>query len=280
VDIIHAIILGVIQGLTEFLPVSSSGHLAVTQILMGFGKSELVLDVCLHTGTLIAILIVFRNDIIDILKSVTRLPQTLEQLKHREKVTGSIWLVVLIICGSIITIIIGLFGERLFIDLFSSIRAVGICFLITGSILWMTKYVNRPVGRTIENMRIRDALTIGFVQGLAIAPGISRSGTTISTALLLGLDRELAARYSFLLFIPAVAGATLLELRHWETSSFSAIAIVSGTISAFLVGYAALKILLNIIERGTFHYFSYYCWVLGASVLIYSFFFQPSLPLK
>ncbi len=270
-DTVHAIVLGVIQGLTEFLPVSSSGHLAVTQILMGFGDSGLVMDVCLHMGTLFAILVVFWRDIIDIVRVLPSLPVRLKQLKQENKSKDSTWLIVLIICGTFVTAFVGLLGEKTFVGLFSSLRAIGFCFLVTGTILWLTRYVRRKTGRNLEDMTVKDALTIGLAQGLAIAPGISRSGTTISTALFLGLDRELAARYSFLLFIPAVLGATILELRHWESSPFSAGAIVAGSLSAFLVGYVALKFLLNVIKRGAFHYFSFYCWILGSSVLVYSF---------
>ncbi len=269
-EIFYAVILGVIQGLTEFLPVSSSGHLAVAQILMGFGNSELVMDVCLHLGTLLAILLVFRNDIVDIIKAIPRLPQLVRR-KANDDIDEPLWLIALIICGSFVTGVVGLLGEKVFVGLFTSLRAVSICFIITGSILWFTRFFNTPCGRKLKNTKIKDALTIGLAQGLAIAPGISRSGTTISTALFLGLDRELAARYSFLLFIPAVVGATLLELRHWEASSFSFLAVAMGGLSAFVVGYLALKVLLNLVKRGAFHYFAYYCWVLGGSVLVYSF---------
>ena len=269
-DIIHAVILGVIQGLTEFLPVSSSGHLAVTQILMGFGDSGLVMDVCLHMGTLLAILVVFRNDILDIVKVVPSLPRKLRNLDTQKRAGNTSWLVVLIVCGTVVTAVVGLVGEKVFVGLFSSLRAIGICFLITGTILWLTRFSRGASGKELSKMTVRDALTIGLAQGLAIAPGISRSGTTISTALFLGLDRELAARYSFLLFIPAVVGATILELRHWESSPFSLSAILAGSLSAFVVGYVALKFLLDVIKRGAFHYFSYYCWLLGCGVLIYS----------
>ncbi len=271
VDTIHAIVLGVIQGLTEFLPVSSSGHLAVTQILMDFGDSGIVMDVCLHMGTLLAILIVFRNDIFDFFRIVPMLPRLVSNFNESRRRDESFWLIILILCGTFVTAFVGLLGEKLFLGFFKSLKAVGICFLITGTILWFTRFTGKRRTRRLAEMNVVDALTIGLAQGVAIAPGISRSGTTISSALFLGLDRELAARYSFLLFIPAVVGANILELRHWENVPYSLTAIAAGSISAFIVGYLALKLLLNVVKRGAFHYFSFYCWFLGTTVLIYSF---------
>ncbi len=265
----YAIVLGIIQGVTEFLPVSSSGHLAVAQIVMGFKEPELVLDIALHVGTLMAVLIVFRQDLLSILTGVVHLRKS----RMRDgKLDRSLWLLFLIIIGSIPTAIVGFLGQKWFESLFSSLTAVAISFMITGTILWLTRFARNLKGRPVEDMKVIDALSVGFAQGVAIAPGISRSGTTIASGLLLGLDRELAARYSFLLFIPAVTGATLLELPHWQASSFSLVAVLAGSVTAMLVGYLALRSLLTLIRKGAFHYFSYYCWTIGLLILVFKFF--------
>jgi len=266
-EIVKAIILGVIQGITEFLPVSSSGHLVVGQNLMGFKNPEMLLDVSLHVGTLLVVLVVFWKDLVGIVLDLPGLPDV---IRKRRSADGNIWLLILLLVGTFITAIIGFVGEQWFTKLFSSMRGVGISFLITGTILYSTKFVKIEVGKNIDRMSIRDALSIGAAQGIAITPGISRSGTTISAGLLLGLDRELAARFSFLLFIPAVVGATLLELKSWQSSSFSLAAILAGSVTAFAVGYLALRLLLNIVRRGAFYYFAFYCWLIGAFVLLYT----------
>ena len=211
---IEAIILGIVQGLTEFLPVSSSGHLVLFQRLFGLHEPELLFDICVHVGTLAAVLIVFRKDIGDMLGTLIRLPALSRNaggfaaLMAQNKESR---LMVLIIAGSIPTALIGVVFAKMAAELFGTIWLVGLALLITGTFLWFTRN-SGATGRPIKQMRSVDALMIGVVQGLAIIPGISRSGATISAALYLGLDRELAGRFSFLLAIPAILGALVLGL--------------------------------------------------------------------
>ena len=155
--------------------------------------------------------------------------------------------------------------------LFSNVPLVGGMLLVTGSLLWITRGF-KTSGRPLKRVGLKDSLIIGIVQGISILPGISRSGSTISAALLLGIDREVAGRYSFLLSIPAIMGAIVLEFGSgmFENSSASPAALIGGTMAAALIGFLALKFLLRIIKHGRFYMFSPYCWVVGILALIIS----------
>jgi undecaprenyl-diphosphatase len=155
-------------------------------------------------------------------------------------------------------------------QIFGSVFIVGATLILTGTLLWMTRYTGKPE-RAIGRFRFTDAIIIGVVQGLAILPGISRSGSTIATALFLGIDRELAGRFSFLLSLPAICGAMLLSLRDAATTSaVPASLVLTGTVVAGAVGYMALRVLMHIVKRGTLHRFAPYCWALGAAALYWS----------
>ena len=274
-DFLHAALLGVIQGLTEFLPVSSSGHLVIFQNLFGFHEPELFFDICLHLGTLIAIFLVFWKEIITILTTLIQLPVLARKtggikplIEHNE----SVRMALLIILGSIPTAILGLFFQSIAHQLFSSLRTVGIMLLVTGTLLWITRR-HAALGRPITAVTMKDALVIGFVQGLAIVPGISRSGSTISVALLLGVDREVAGRYSFLLSIPAILGALVmgLEANMLQTSSASVSVLLLGTAMASIVGYVSLVVLMRLVKKGKLSAFAPYCWGIGALAFLYTF---------
>jgi len=274
-NLIHAVVLGIVQGLTEFLPVSSSGHLVLFQNLFGLKEPELLFDICLHFGTLAAVCAVFYRDILSILKNLVGLPGLLKRhggFKALYEGNADIRLAVLIVLGSVPTAVLGLAFHRIADRLFGAVWIVGLMLLITGSLLWATRNV-RGIGRPLNRMRWTDALVIGFVQGLAILPGISRSGSTISIALFLGLDRELAGRFSFLLSMPAIVGALLVSL---DSSALQAGvnsgAIAVGTLAAAMVGYGALVVLLRIVKSGKLYHFSPYCWILGVVALIWAWF--------
>lgn len=267
----EAIVLGAIQGLTEFLPVSSSGHLVLFQNLFGLKEPELLFDICLHVGTLVAVLVVFYRDILDILTALIRIP-------GRMKTAGGFWrlcqvdpavrMALLIVVGSIPTAIIGLLFKKITDQLFGSTAIVGIMLLVTGTLLWLTRRI-RSSGRPIARTTTKDALIIGIVQGLAILPGISRSGSTISTALFLGVDRKLAGRYSFLLSIPAIVGALVLGLDAPELATTIPLAtIIAGSLVSAGVGWLALVILLRVVDRGQLHRFAPYCWIVGLITLV------------
>ncbi|MFH1972625.1 MAG: undecaprenyl-diphosphate phosphatase [archaeon] len=250
-EIIDAIILGIIQGITEWLPISSSGHLVIFQELFSV-QVPVFYDIMLHLATLIVILIVFNQEIINILKSCIRWK------KDRHFYLG-----LYILIGSFFTAVIGLLFKDLILPMFTSLLAVSIALIVTGILLLLTKFVKLK-----REIKVKDSIIIGLVQGLALIPGISRSGSTISTGLLLGIKREEIATFSFLLFIPAVIGATILEY----DSSFivsDLIPVIIGMLITIIVGYVTLKFLLEIIKKQKFWVFSIYCFILATFLLIY-----------
>jgi len=270
VNAFEAILLGVVQGLTEFLPISSSGHLVLFQNLLGFKEPELLFDICLHVGTLLAVCAVYFREIVTILGTLIRLPahlKTSRGFRNLYAANEQVRISVLIIIGSIPTAVIGLMFKEIADQLFSSIRIVGLMLLITGGLLWFTRRLE-PVGKPLKAVKAKDALLIGLTQGLAILPGISRSGSTISVALYLGIDRTVAGRYSFLLSIPAILGALLVSIDSGAThTSIPTAIILLGAVASTLTGYLALKLLLMLVHRGKLFRFAPYCWIVGAMAL-------------
>jgi undecaprenyl-diphosphatase len=248
--IIQALVLGMVQGLTEFLPVSSSGHLVIFQHLFGIKGSPLTFDVLVHLGTLLAVFVAFWDDIAAIFK------------KPFSRLTY------LIIVGCIPAGLMGFFLKPLFARAFESLLVVGIGLLITGVVLKVSEIVsdNSLVMKEVRETGYLDVLFIGLLQGIAIVPGISRSGSTIAGGLLAGLDRTFAARYSFLLSIPVILGAALVQLKDFtpDTVTGSMVPYIVGPLTAAVFGYFAIKIVLKLVENGRLSIFSYYCWIVGA----------------
>lgn len=255
--VLHAIILGIVQGLTEFLPVSSSGHLVIFQHLFGITEGPLTFDVLVHMGTLLAVFIAFWDDILAILK------------RPFSKVTY------LIIVGCIPAALMGFYLEPLFVKAFESLLVVGIGLLITGFILKVSDTVSRNTifYKDKEDTSWLHALFIGLLQGIAIVPGISRSGSTIAGGLLAGLDREWAGRFSFLLSIPVILGAGLVQLKGLSTAGIPAgmtIPYIVGPLTAFVFGLLAIRIVMRLVKNGRLVYFSYYCWTVGLLTILWS----------
>lgn len=259
---ISLVLLGILQGLTEFLPVSSSGHLVIAQSLIpGFHQPGVLLDVSLHLGTLAAVLIYFRRDLINMASSLL--------LPHNPAYASARRMLWLLIVGSIPTALIGLLFRQEFERLFSEVRVAGVMLVVTGTLLFVSDRI-RGEGRKLEGMQVRDALTVGLAQGLAILPGLSRSGATIAAGVLAGVERELALRYSFLLSIPAIVGAFILEaVTHADRwiESVNVVGYSAGTVAAFLVGYWSIAVLLKILRSRRLLLFAYYCWAVGGGVL-------------
>ena len=246
--------MGLLQGITEFLPVSSSGHLTILQEVLRWEGPHVLFDVAVHMGTLMAILVVFRQAIKGILTGFFR-------EEGRKKVA-------LIILGSVPIGISGLFLEPRAEEIFSSGGVTATMLSITGMMLWSTRYVKEG-RRGPEGTGTWRAIMIGVFQAAAILPGISRSGATVSAALLCGLEREWAGEFSFLLAIPAIAGATLLKAKDFFTLPSSALgAFGAGVIVAASSGYLALKFLLGLISRGRFYLFAPYCWAVSAAYFL------------
>jgi undecaprenyl-diphosphatase len=260
ITLIQAIFLGIVQGLTEFFPVSSSGHLVFFQSLFGIKEPPIFFDVMLHVGTLLAVVVYLRREILQILQGLGAALQG--KSEGRDGLRMFLWMVI----ASIPTGLMGIVLKDWFESVFSQPRFVGYMVLVTGLILWLTRWVKRE-GKDIRKMRWPDALLIGIAQGVAIIPGISRSGSTISAGLFLGLDRVLAGKFSFLLSIPAILGAALLESRKIGSAGDVG-TILMGTAVAGVVGYFSLKILMKIISIGKVSHFSYYCWAMGVLMLL------------
>lgn len=251
-----------VQGLTEFLPVSSSAHLVFFQSLFRLEESQIFFDVMLHVGTLFAVLIYFRRDVEAIGRGL------LEGLRGRGWDRPETRLFLWIVVASVPTGLMGLLFKKGFESLFARPGVAGAMLLVTGVILALTRTIKgRGVG--IEKLRVRKALLIGLAQGLAIIPGISRSGATLSASLFCGLERELAGRFSFLLSVPAILGATLLEFRKLQTAG-ALQATALGAVAAFVMGLLALKILMGVVKKGRLSAFSWYCWAMGIVMLLWS----------
>ena len=256
VTLIEVVILAVVQGLTEWLPVSSSGHLVITQKILGVNP-PLIFDVMLHVGTLIVVLTVFRKDILEIIKAFVRRDFETEEGK----------LALFIVVGSVPIAIIGFVFYDFLKSLFSNLLAVGLALLITGCILFFSekRIGNRKIG-------ILDSLLIGLAQGVTIIPGISRSGVTLATGLLRRVDKATAFKYSFLLSVPAIIGATIMESKELAVANVDMIPLFLGTIISMIVGYASLKLLQKIVMNEKIHLFAYYCWTVGLAIILFTIF--------
>jgi len=223
-------------------------------------EPQLFFDVMLHLGTLLAVVVYFRSDIYKIIKGIGSL------LKGSKQGQEGTRLLLWIIVATIPTGLMGILFKDWFESLFSKPKVVGMMLLITGLVLFLTRWAKKE-GRTIEKMNWMDSIIIGIAQGIAIIPGISRSGATISTGLFCGLDRELSGKFSFLLSIPAILGATFLESQKIGSSLEVQIGLL-GMAVAFLVGIFSLTLLIKIIKMGKIFNFSYYCCGMGILMII------------
>jgi undecaprenyl-diphosphatase len=244
---IKYVFLGVAQGLTEFLPVSSSGHLVILQKLFAITDNQLAITIVLHLGTVLSLLFFFFKDILKLLRNIKD--------------------ILLILLVTVITGIIGILGKDFFAGLFNSVKAVCFSLLLTGIILLLTRKI---VNNKREKISTKDALILGITQGIAVIPGISRSGITISTLLFRKIENQLAFRFSFLAAIPAIFSASLLEAREIKSlvkTDFNNLAI--GFIFSFLSGLLALYILRKILKIAKFYYFGYYCIIVALISFIF-----------
>lgn len=263
-SILQAIILGLVQGLTEFLPISSSGHLVLAEHLLNVPPvNDITFEVFVHFGTLMSIVVVFWKDIVAIVQAVLKgfIPFRLNRQYYRENEHFRLGLAIIV--GSIPAGIIGLKYEDQITGIFTDPKLVAVMLVITGLILFLTRLAKPIEGK---NVGMGTSLLIGIAQAVAITPGISRSGTTISAAMYLRISPINAAKFSFLLSLPAVFGATLLKARLVMENGalpLGALPLIAGMVVAFLSGYVAIKYLLRVIERGKFSWFSLYCLVIG-----------------
>ena len=257
-EILHAIILGIIQGLTEFLPVSSSGHLEIAKAILGEGKvgqESLLMTVVLHFATALSTLIIFRKDLAEIFRGLL-------QFKDNDSFQFSLKIVLSMIPAALVGVffndeIEGLFGGAL--------TLVGGMLLITGLLLFLADKAKASA----KQVGIKDAILVGISQAIAILPGISRSGATISIAVLLGIDKEKAARFSFLMVVPLIFGKMAKDVLSGDIQYESAtiLPLVIGFIFAFLTGLVACKWMIKLVKRSQLKYFAYYCFAVGTIVI-------------
>ncbi len=259
--LLEAIILGIVQGLTEFLPVSSSGHLELVKALQGqeiSGEQSLFMTVVLHFATALATVIVFRKEVMQIFKGLL-------QFKNNE----SFWFSVKIILSMFPAAFVGLFFEDWLDQFFSgNIFFIGLMLILTGLLLLLADRAKN----TSKNVSIKDAILIGIAQAIAILPGISRSGATIGTSVLLGIDREKAARFSFLMVVPLIFGKIAKDLMSDEftSSGISIDVLSSGFVAALITGILACTWMISLVKKSKLSYFSYYCFLVGAVAIIWS----------
>lgn len=249
--VLQAAILGLVQGLTEFLPISSSGHLVLFQKYFGLKEAVLAFDVMLHLGTLVAVIAVFWQDIVSILR------------KPWQKLS------LLIIVATIPTGLMGLGLKDFFEKLFESGNSLGYEFIFTGFIIWFADRI-RVRDKGLGEVSYFDAAFVGVMQGIAILPAVSRSGLTIAGSLFRGIDRETAARFSFLVSIPAIAGAAVLDLKDMVGVGLpqgQLLPFIVGPLVAAISGYWAVKFMMKLLRTGSMKGFAYYVWALGLIII-------------
>lgn len=268
---LEAIFLGIVQGLTEFLPVSSSGHLVLFSQLMEIKETSLVFEIVVHVGTLLAVLVVFRKDVFLLIRSFLKMLKQPNRLGKLIKTDPGCHLLFNLVLATLPVVLLALLFKKQIENLFSSSTFVGVMLVVTGTILFISERLQVPL-KSSEKLTTADVLVIGFAQAFAVLPGISRSGATIGVGRTRGLSREGAARFSFLLSIPAILGALVFSLKDVVkgTSSIPLGPLLLGFIVSALTGYAAIGLLLNVIKRRKLIWFAYYTWAVGAMVVLLS----------
>ena len=273
--ILQAILMGFIQGLTEFLPVSSSGHLVLTSSLYKlFTGAELIhnnsqeafFDIILHVGTLVAILIYFWVDIVDIIKKF------IQACKEKDFKSNEAKIPLFIALSTVFTLIVVLPIKDIVERMLTAPIFTGIFLLITATVLYLSEWMSKKFEQKEKNITIKRAILIGLAQGFAIFPGLSRSGMTIATGLATGLDRVSCAKYSFLLSVPIIAAASLLypliDIDYKEFATFDWGSIFVGFVVSAVIGYLCIKYFIKFLSKFSMNIFAYYCFVVGLSMII------------
>lgn len=264
-DWLKVIILGIVQGLTEFLPISSSGHLVLSERIFDLHLENIYLEVFLHFGTFVAVVIIFWRDIWGIIKTLW------ENIFLGKRSDDSAYYQKLFLClliGTVPAGVLGLLFKDLVENAFDNTFLTSLMLILTGLFLFITRFSRVRK----ESVGFTDSLIIGLAQGLALLPGISRSGWTIGTGLFRGIKGTKAAEFSFLLSLPAIIGASVLKLKEGfdQSLSYDIMALyLLGALFAFVFGYIAIKSLLQIVKKGRFEYFGYYCIIIGVFSLIF-----------
>jgi undecaprenyl-diphosphatase len=263
-SIFAAILLGIIQGLTEFLPVSSSGHLEITTFILehfgseGLPEENILMTVVLHAATALSTLFIFRNEVAQIFRGLL-------QFKWNEEFRFSLKIIISMVPAAVVGV---LFDEQIDALFGGRILLVGSMLIVTGLLL----FVADKAKNTTQSVSFGQSLIIGIAQAIAILPGISRSGATISTSVILGIDREKAARFSFLMVVPLIFGKMVKDILSGEMASESAVLIplLAGFVAAFITGLIACKWMISLVKKSQLKYFSYYCFTIGILAIIFT----------
>lgn len=268
-DALEAILLGILQGLTEYLPISSSGHLTIGQNILGITEPDQILPftVLLHVATVLSTIVMLHKEITWIFKGLFKIEPKKGEEGIMKRLNNQQRYALAIIISMIPIGIVGVFFKDTVEETFSSLLVVGCCLLLTAALLSFSHYA-KP--RMKENISLKDALIIGLGQALAVLPGLSRSGTTIATGLILGNSKQNMAQFSFLMVVPPILGQALLETKEMieigVSASFGGISpmsLIAGFIAAFISGCFACKWMISIVRRGKLIYFAFYCLVVG-----------------
>lgn len=253
----EAIVLGIVQGATEFLPVSSSGHLVMSQELLGIVIPGILFEVAVHLATLVSIVVVYRQRLAELVVGCLRGDK--EALSYAG----------LLVLATIPAAVLGLFFEDAVSAAFDDPAVTGVALLVTGGLLWSTRWATarKPEGRPT----VRSALLMGFAQAFALIPGISRSGSTVVAGLWGGVAGREAAAFSFLMAIPAILGAAVLKLPDVQGTGLSTAALAAGSLAAGITGVAAIRVFVALLRKQAFHRFAYYLWPVGIAFLVYLF---------
>ncbi|MFD1037705.1 undecaprenyl-diphosphate phosphatase [Virgibacillus byunsanensis] len=259
------IFLGLFQGFSEPIPISSSGHLVILQKLFNINMQGLTFEIFVNIGSLIAVLLVFRKDIIRLIQNGIRYITTKE-----DDAKGDFQFIVFLVIATIPTGVIGLLFEDYIGEKLSGVAVVGVTLIITGLALWIIR--NLRGQKNDGDLNIKDALIVGFAQSVSLIPGISRSGATIVAAMLVGMKQETALRFSFLLYVPVSLGITVLSVTDIiADENFNAFMIpyLLAFIASIIASFFALKWFINIMKSGNLKYFAFYCFIVGALVIIF-----------
>lgn len=268
-EIIKSITLGLVQGLTEFLPVSSSGHLVIGAELLNFHEQGVVFDVCLHLGTLLSVIFVFRSELLQMIKA----PFLYFRGVRDGEVVKFFWWDIYVIVATLPAVFVGLFFKDEIEQLFSSVVVAYFMLIVTGTIMLIAQFIPEKK-EPINGWR---AFLVGCAQAFAILPGLSRSGSTIFAGMILGIPRETIARFSFIMSVPAILGAAVLQfgtLIENPPPHDVWVNLGVGAMMAAISGYFAIKLLLDIIKRNRLQWFGYYCLTIAFVGLIHHYFFK------
>ena len=269
-ELFKAIFLGALQGLTEFLPVSSSGHLVIASELLDFKEQGVVFDVCLHVGTLLAVVIVFRKELLEMIRA----PFAYLFAGDRSAETVHAWRWDLyVILATLPAVVVGLFFKDYIEALFSDTLVAYCMLLVTVALMLTTKMLQQRD----ESLNWWRAVVVGCAQACAILPGLSRSGSTIFAGMAVGVDREKIARFSFIMSIPAIVGAAVLQIGEFvqhPPQGQQLLGLGAGAAAAAVFGWFAIWLLLDMIRKNRLQWFGYYCLVLAATGLAHRFFFS------